>query len=85
MQNIRAPFDIADYQSNPDKYALFRTATVATNALDNPKLKAGTIVSIRFFGVADNLKHGPMPLYDVFVDGKLETQLFAAALGDFVL
>jgi len=78
------PFSIPDYQTNPRKYELFKTARIATNELG--EFTCGQIVAISFVGtdfppnqVRDE------PVYRIKSASGNEYDVYASALDSFVL
>lgn len=81
------PYDQADFEKNPDKYKLFKTAKVVEE-LSAPELKVGEVLRISYYGTAVNkAKAGvEMPIYKVWANDKEEsTFVYACVLGDFVM
>lgn len=86
------PYNPDDYQRNPGKYALFRTARIAKPISSSLHLALGSVVRIRFHHVIPNCIRGTqeMPVYYVWPANAKDTAdnaslLYACALGDFVL
>ena len=73
-----------DYEQNPKKYELFKTAVLACN-IPNSELKQGQYVGIRYlYSLIDKSQpRDPVtPVYEVI---GLKHYLFARALCDFCL
>lgn len=86
------PYSQADFEQNPAKYALFRTARIAEAIYSIPDLQPGTLVSIRYHATRLNQARGKveMPIYLVWTadNEDLKAQpamLYACALKDFCL
>lgn len=86
------PYSQADFEQNPGKYELYRTACIAESIASLPELPAGTIVSIRYHTTRLNQARGKveMPIYLVWPadNEELKSQpamLYACALKDFCL
>ena len=85
---------LPDYGADPGKWRLFRTARIARAITSCPEFSVGQIVSIRFFGLRDNVHVNyrvvGMPVYEARAQGKEDSEsfptlLFACALTDFCL
>jgi hypothetical protein len=77
-------YDQTDFERNPGKYRLFKTARIAEAPLAEDGYHIGRIVSIEYTDAWTNAAvagHPDMPVYAV--DGKF--YLFARALADFAL
>ncbi len=77
-------YDQTDFERNPDKYRLFKTARIAEALLAVDGYHVGRMVSIEYLDTRTNAAvagHPVMPVYAV--DGKF--YLFARALADFTL
>ncbi len=88
----RAAYSHEDYQRNPDKYTLFRTARIAEAIPGMPELGVGQVVNIRYFATRLNRTRGNfvMPVYQVWTDDfeqqkKMPALLYACCLEGFVL
>jgi len=86
------PYSQTDFEQNPGKYELFRTARIAEAVYSIPELAPGTIVSIRYHITRLNQARGKveMPIYLVWPadNEELKSQpamLYACALKDFCL
>ena len=79
-------FDRADFESNPAKYELFRTAQIATHVFTNNgehDLEQGQFVRIQFRCVAFNrLYRRNMPVYTIEGTGR---DMYANTLMNFTL
>jgi len=82
-------YDQKDYEANPKKYRMFKTAVIARDLMSSPELKTGSIVSVEFFKDEYNAKYDVvMPIYKTRLptwsrnDFRL---LYACALCDFML
>jgi len=82
-------FDHADFETNPKKYELFRTARVESHVFtDNGEddLAAGQFVAIRHIRNAYNgLRRRVEPVYSVTTGGGVWGVMFANNLSDFTL
>lgn len=84
-------FDYADFQRDPEKYRLFKTAILAHNLFTNNgehDLEAGTILAIRYSGTVRNqLYKRDEPIYAcrTTLDGPENWTLYAGALTGFCL
>ena len=81
-----------DFQQNPGKYSLFRTARIAQEIPSSPEFAVGQVVNIRYFTTQINKVRNnvEMPVYEVWVGAAdcLKTSpsmLYASALKDFCL
>lgn len=82
-------FQHNDYDKNPGKYELFKTAKVNTNVFTEngeADLEKGQYVAVSFMRHAYNaMRRRQEPVYSVTVGGKVWGYMFANALTDFVL
>lgn len=84
-------FNHADYQANPGKYRLFKTATIAGNIVTHNgehDLPEGQIVGVKYrFDAFNAMYRRTEPVYTVTGPfGSLASRdLYANALADFVL
>ena len=88
MTTILPNYDQVDFERNPKKYQLFKTAKVATKIQSCPNLQVGQIVEIEYSGTANAFPFGvgrpvKMPIY-LIKDGHGST-LYGAALSHFCL
>ena len=76
-------FDIADFEANPSKYEMFRTAQIA---VDYDVFKRGEYVTIEWLYNADEpvLQNAIVPVYRVR-HGDTESHLYANAFMNMVL
>lgn len=86
---VLQPFDQNDFDRNPGKYALFKTARIAKQLQPSSPFKVGEIVRLKHLANLNNLGTH-MPLYAVWAQGQEllnenSHQLFGVALGDFCL
>lgn len=86
------PYTQKDFERNPGKYILFRTARIAKVIPSSPELVVGQIVSIRYFATQLNKARGhvEMPVYEVWPDDNKDlngypVMLYASALEGFAL
>jgi hypothetical protein len=82
--------DYSDYQRNPSKYGMFKTAVVDQSVFTHngeQDLPMGTIVGVRFNCTARNqMFRRDEPVYEVTLQGgKVWGYLFGHALTDFVI
>ncbi len=81
--------DQEDFNKNPLKYELFKTARIAVDIPSSPCLKIGDFVSVKYLHSVKNkaFNEQSMPVYKVvspdFPDES--SVLYACALKDFVL
>ena len=77
-------FSLKDFQANPGKYRLFKTAVVAKNfpTIDIP---VGTIVKIQWFDNKVNASAPGNPLEPVYEVQGFKHYVYANALSDFCL
>ena len=73
-----------DYEQNPGKYRLFRTAVLAVN-IPGTDLQKGQHVGIRFLDARVNRAHAGDPIMPIYEVEGLRHYLYAMALADFVL
>jgi len=83
-------YDHKDFEQNPGKYAMFKTAVVAKHIFTNNSendLSRGEIVGIKYAGTVKNMlyrRHEPM--YEVTrIGGKFYGHVYANTLENFVL
>ena len=86
------PYSQEDFEQNPGKYELFRTARIAEALYSMPELLPGTLVCIHYHTTRLNQARGKveMPIYMVWTpdDEDLKSHpamLYACALKDFCL
>lgn len=82
-----APYSQADFEANPGKYQLFRTARVMEPIESVTSVRVGETVAIEYFDARRNQfrEKAIMPIYAV-TDRHGETHyLYACVLGDFCL
>lgn len=85
------PYSQEDFELNPGKYRLFRTAEVAEPIRSSPHLSVGQVVGVSFHDIIHNVARDnlPMPVYRITTggdeDGTAVTMLFACALTSFGL
>lgn len=82
------PYDQADFDKNPGKYRLFKTAKIVEEVLSAPELKVGEIYNISYYGTAVNTARAgvEMPIYKVWAnDAEESTLVYGCVLGDFVM
>lgn len=80
-------YDSHDFERNPDKYALFRSARLCTPLTSSPDVQVGECLAISLFDVRPNPPMGAaaMPLYMATRSNGDIHYLFACALADFTL
>ena len=78
-------FDLKDFQANPGKYELFRTARIATSKTAH--FVKGEHVSIEFVCNAqeDCIQGAIVPVYEVTAANGTVYHLYANALENFLL
>ena len=80
------PYDPRDFATNPRKYELFKTATIARDIITHngdDDIKAGTHVGIEYFRTAPNpLFRREEPVYRL---AGTQRHLYANCFADFVL
>lgn len=86
------PYSQQDFEQNPGKYTLFRTARIAEPISSLPELAVGQLVYIRHFADQKNLgrEGATMPIYSVWTEHsealkQSPAMLYACALHDFCL
>lgn len=85
---MKADFDPKDFERNPEKYKLFKTARIAETIKSASRLYEGRMVKIRHFDNKINVARGKatMPVYAVKTDDDdEETYVYACALRDFCM
>lgn len=79
-------YDHKDFQANPKKYELFKTAVIATHCFTNngtDDLTEGQHVGISYFCTAKNCMYNRMePIYRI---NGTDRTIYANTLRDFVL
>ena len=82
-------FSHSDFEANPKKYELFKTARVASHVFTengSDDLAKGQFVAVRHIRNAYNgLRHRMEPVYTITASGKVWGVMFASNLSDFVL
>jgi len=82
-------FNYADFEINPKKYELFRTARVKSQVFTEngeDDLAAGQFVAIRHIRNAYNgMRRRDEPVYSITTAGKIWGVMFANNLSDFCL
>jgi hypothetical protein len=77
-------YDQTDFERNPDKYRLFKTARIAEAPLAEDDYHVGRMVSIEYLDRRTDAVVAGSPVMPVYaVDGKF--YLFARALADLAL
>lgn len=91
-QQTSGAYSQDDYERNPGKYRLFRTARIAEEIKSLPEFRVGALVSIRFYDARINAARGnaTMPIFQAWTDDNEDLKanpalVFACALGDFCL
>lgn len=79
------PYNQADFEANPDKYRLFRTARVMEPVASVPSVRIGEIIPVKYFEARVNQLRGnvAMPIYEVADRYGEAHYLYACVLGDF--
>jgi hypothetical protein len=79
-------YDPKDFEANPGKYQLFKTAVIASDIFTHngeDDLKAGTHVAIQYFCTAKNCMYNRIePVYMLV---GMDRTMYANTLKDFVL
>lgn len=88
-------YDQADFERDPGRYYLYKTARIAVPIKSIPELKVGQFVAVRYFDTRKTMGVGgvEMPIYEVcatsFQDGNDGNgdhhYLYACTLKDFCL
>ena len=79
-----SPYSQSDFDQNPGKYRLFKTARIAVN-IPNSDLHIGQDVAIRYLDARIDKSQPRDPLTPIFEVIGLKHYLFARSLADFCL
>lgn len=78
------PYSQSDFDQNPGKYRLFKTARIAVN-IPNSDLHIGQYVAIQYLDARIDQSQPRDPLTPIFEVTGLKHYLFARSLADFCL